>query len=114
MPVSETEFQHQVVDLAHIHGWRHNHTRRTIGKHRQWVTGTSCVGWPDLEMWHVKQHRIVYAELKTDTGKLSVEQGLVLAELTEAGAHVHLWRPQHLQSISDCLAGHCPGDTFLS
>ncbi len=114
MAVSETEFQSQVIDLAHIHGYRHMHVRRTIGRHRQWVTGTSTIGWPDLTLWAPLHHRIMFAELKTETGKLSADQELVLTELVSAGAHVHLWRPSQLQSISDCFAGRCPGDTFLT
>ena len=110
--LSEDDFQPQVIDLAHIYGFRHMHVRRTIGKGRRWVTGTSCVGWPDLVLWAPRTTRIIFAELKTETGKVSVEQALVLTELATAGGHVHVWRPRDFDAIVACLSGHCGGDTI--
>jgi hypothetical protein len=102
--VTETEWQQQVIQLAHLLGWKHNYTRRSIGKGHQWVTATSTVGWPDLTMWHEDQHRVIFAELKTEKGKLAPEQGVVLRSLAAAGAEVYVWRPSDLDHVQETLS----------
>lgn len=101
---TEAEFQQQVIDLANVYGWHHMHVRRTIGRKNQWVTGTSVKGWPDLYLWHERQGRQVAAELKSDSGKPTGEQLLVLASLRAAGVEAHLWRPSDFEAIQRCLA----------
>lgn len=94
--MSEADWQQQVIQLAHHLGWRHNHTRRTIGRGRSWTTATSCVGWPDLELWHPKQRRFMWVELKSESGVVSEDQRAVLDSLAAAGGEVHVWRPSDL------------------
>jgi hypothetical protein len=110
--LSEEDFQPQVIDLAHIYGWRHMHVRRTIGRGKRWTTGTSAKGWPDLTLWSPRHHRLMFVELKTETGKTDLDQLVVLGELSESGAHVHLWRPHDLDAMTACFSGHCAGDLF--
>lgn len=102
--LTEASFQQQVIDLARSLGWRHNHTRRTIGRGKKWVTATSVVGWPDLTLWSERQHRLIFAELKTDRGRLSDDQAAVLASLERAGQEVAVWRPADLDQIARTLA----------
>lgn len=102
---SEVEWQAQVVQLAGMLGWRHNHTRRSIGKGRKWTTATSVVGWPDLELWHEQQQRVIYAELKTRTGRLTPEQKATLISLARAGCEVAVWRPADLPDVHEALQG---------
>lgn len=101
--MTEAEFQAVVVELAHVLGWHHLHVRRTIGKGRRWTTATNVVGWPDLFLWHERQHRTLAAELKSDTGKTTPEQEAVLASLNAAGIEVHVWRPADLDDIARTL-----------
>lgn len=100
---TEAEFQAQLVELAGVLGWEHNHTRRTIGRGRKWTTATSKVGWPDLVLWHPRDGGVLFVELKTDTGKVSAEQQRTLTSLRSAGAEVYVWRPSDMDAIVDRL-----------
>lgn len=110
--MTEAEWQASVVDLARILGWRHMHARRSIGKGSRWTTATNVTGWPDLVLWSERQQRVIFAELKTDTGKLTTEQVEVLRSLRTAGAECHVWRPAQLKDIRDILIRGQPGRTI--
>lgn len=91
--LSEADFQAQVVELATLVGWRHCHVRPTVGRGKQWTTGTNVKGWPDLTLWHPERGRFLVVELKTDTGKLTSEQVVLLDELRQVYLDVRVWRP---------------------
>lgn len=59
-------------------------------------------GWPDL--FCVRAPRVVAAELKSATGRETVEQRLVLSLLDQSGVEVHLWRPSDWEEIEEVLA----------
>lgn len=48
-------------------------------------------GFPDLVL--LKGRRVVYVELKTQSGRLSAAQREWLEGLQAAGEEVHVWRP---------------------
>jgi hypothetical protein len=52
-------------------------------------------GLPDLLL---VRERVVFAELKTEKGRLSEEQGRWLFRLDAAGAEAHVWRPADWRS----------------
>jgi hypothetical protein len=79
---SEREWHTYVVELAHVCGWRTYHTHDSR---------RSNPGWPDLAIWKPPQFMLV--ELKTNKGKLSRTQQMVLAELHACHVEVHVWRP---------------------
>lgn len=102
----EREWQRQVLELAQILGWRTMHVRPAMGsKKHGWVTPTSLSGWPDLTLWHPKQKRVVFVELKTDRGRLTDGQREVLGSLLGAGQEVYVWRPSELDEVQACLSG---------
>ena len=102
--LTETEWQAQLIDLAHALGWRHLHVRRSIGKGNKWQTTTNVIGWPDLLLWSPRQPgRHIAAELKTATGKIRPEQRAVLNDLAAAGFEAHIWRPADLEQIAEIL-----------
>lgn len=101
--MTETEWQEQLLELAHALGWQHMHVRRSIGKGKRWVTATNVSGWPDLTLWSERQQRIVFVELKSETGKTSDDQDVVLASLRAAGQEVHVWRPSDLDEAQRVL-----------
>lgn len=112
--MTEAQWQQVVTDLAHACGFGCNHHRRSIGKGHRWTTATSVVGWPDLTIYG--HGRLIFAELKTDTGKLTHEQVLVLASLRCTPAEVYVWRPSQLDEIASLLgrrAGHRRLDATL-
>jgi hypothetical protein len=73
--MSESELRARVVKLAHFHGWRVfslpiARTRRPV---------KDAVGYPDLTL--ARQGRVLWIELKTEAGVLSVEQTQWLKDL---------------------------------
>jgi hypothetical protein len=95
LPITESELQRAVIDLAHLLGWRVAHFRpaQTAGR---WTTPVSAdgAGFPDLVM--VRGGQIVFAELKTAKGRLRPEQKEWLTALLDAigvSVRVCIWRP---------------------
>lgn len=82
----------RVAQLARIYGWHRYHTFRS--EH-------SPAGFPDDVL---VRERVIYAELKGQTGKLSPLQEAWLQWLRGAGQEVYVWRPSDLQEIVDILA----------
>jgi VRR-NUC domain len=87
----EVELQDNVVELAHLFGWRAAHFRPARTAHG-WKTavGYDGKGWPDLVL---VRERVVWVETKSETGRLSPEQLAWRDWLAEAGAEWHLWSP---------------------
>lgn len=103
LPLTERDFQRQVVELAHIHGWEDFHVRagRTADSWRVPGSGTMAAGWPDLVL--ARDRTVLFVELKADTGKLTPAQERVLAILSKA-ATVHVWRPRDWMQIEFALS----------
>lgn len=89
--ISEDEFLRAVIDLAKLRGWRVAHFRpaRTRGGWRTPVQGHN--GFPDLVL--ARNGVVIFAELKTDGGKLSEDQQTWAHHL---GGSMYLWRPAML------------------
>lgn len=91
--VSEAEFQRQVTQLAKMLGHLVYHTHDSR---------KSAAGFPDMVI--VKPgRRVIFAELKSATGKTSPEQDEWLEALKASGERVYLWRPEDLQEIGRIL-----------
>ena len=80
--ISEKQLQAAVLELAETLHWRCYHT---------YDSRRSQAGFPDLVM--VKGKRVVFAELKSARGKLSVAQADWGAALLLAGGSWYEWRP---------------------
>lgn len=91
-PMTEKAFQVIVVELATTFGYRIFHT---------FDSRRSAPGFPDLVL---VRDRVIWAELKSDTGQVSAAQQKWLDALQLAGQEVHLWRPKDLQDIAHVLA----------
>ncbi len=77
----EKEFDRRVVDFAEANGWTSFHA---------YDCRRSAAGWPDRVF---VRERVVYAELKSEKGRLTPEQVAWVARLLRAGAEVHVWKP---------------------
>lgn len=89
---SEAQFQRWVIDFARLNGWLCYHTRDSRG---------SEAGFPDIVA--IRGDRILFRELKTETGKVSAEQARWIAALEHAGQDVAVWRPSDEKVIEEAL-----------
>ncbi len=88
----EKQFMAAVLDLARWMGWRTYHP---------WDSRRSASGWPDLTL--VRDERLLFAELKTERGRLSGAQQEWIDALRRAGCDVRVWRPMDWPEIEQTL-----------
>lgn len=88
MNITEKAWQAKVVEAARWQGW---HVFHPYDMRR------SEPGWPDLTL--VRGQRLVFAELKSATGRLTPAQVSVLGMLQQTAAEVHVWRPSDWDDV---------------
>lgn len=104
--LSEKQFTERVIGtpknpgVARTFGYRVYHTLRSKG---------SQPGFPD---WTLVRDRVVFLELKTETGKVSDAQSEWLYDLNAAGAEAYLVRPRHFDEIVVVLRARGPIGTW--
>jgi len=91
--LTEKAWQQQVLDLAALYRWGYYHT---------FDSRRSQPGFPDLLL--VRGIRMMFVELKTDTGRLTTDQQSWQHMLRNAGAEVFVWRPADLELVQRELA----------
>ena len=102
---TERQFQDKVIAMAIMYGWKAHHVRPGMNSKGRWMTHVQGhIGFPDLVLAH-QSRGIIYAELKTDTGRCSTEQLDWLQVLNDAGAECYVWRPADFQYIVKRLGG---------
>lgn len=94
--MTEAELLAAVRQLAKLTGWLAYHTHDSR---------RSEPGFPDVVLASPKHRRIIYAELKTATGRTTCEQDMWLEALDTVGCEVALWRPADLPTIAETLRG---------
>lgn len=100
--LSEKEFTSLVVGtktnpgLARTLNWKAYHTLRSRG---------SEPGFPD---WTLARERVVFLELKTAKGTVSVAQREWLAALNAANVEAYVVRPAHLDAVKLVLQARGP------
>ena len=91
--ITEKDFQATVRELAEAYVWTVFCT---------WQSKHSPAGEPDLRM--VRPPRFIFAELKTERGRLTNEQEAALLLLQACPpVEVYLWRPSDLDEIERIL-----------
>lgn len=91
-PLLEPEWRRVVVALARVAGWR-------VGVSS---SAHSDPGIPDLTLIHPRG-RVIFAELKRDTGQATAQQREVLDALRRAGVEAYLWRPRDRAKVERVL-----------
>ena len=95
--LSEKQFERQVKDCAKLFSWLYYHTHRSQ---------FSPAGFPDC-VFATGDRRVpepvIYAELKSEKGKLSEDQRRWLYVLARAGERVFVWKPSSLDQIIQVL-----------
>lgn len=108
--ISETVFLGEVIKAARLHGWKTCHFRPGMTKRGNWVTAVQGdgKGWPDLVLVHSGKKRLIFAELKSEKGKLSKEQQEWLEDIAKIGltpwVMTYVWRPSDIDEILEILA----------
>lgn len=99
--LSEEHFLAAVLSVAHLHRWHAAHFRPARTEHgfRTSVQG-DAKGFPDLVL---VRERLVFAELKSESGILSPAQAVWARWLDEAHAEYYVWRPDDLATIEVIL-----------
>lgn len=105
--MTEQELQVAVIECARLLGWRVAHFRpaETAKGWRTAVEGDGK-GFPDLVL--VRGRRLIFAELKAETGRLSADQVAWLAALQDTRrVEVAVWLPRDWMSglIEETLRG---------
>ena len=89
--MSEKDFQESVMQLANLRDWLVYHvfdSRKTTSR-----------GFPDLVL--VRDGRLVFAELKTMKGRLSITQNVWLTCLRQIPSiEVYVWRPDDWEDVA--------------
>jgi len=99
---SEREFQREVIKMAESLGWYFNHALPGKGRNKHLTLFIGKRGFPDLVL--CRPPRLIFAELKSETGKLSTDQQEWLEALRACGAEVYVWRPSELERITGILS----------
>jgi VRR-NUC domain len=106
--MDERSFEKQVVELAHLFGYRVAHFGAAMNAKGHYRTPTryDAKGFPDLVLVRSdmgdRPKRLVFAELKSDTGRLSKDQAAWIDDLA-ATAEAYVWRPRDWDDIVDIL-----------
>lgn len=107
--ITEKAFQAQVIRLAELHGWMVYHT---------FDSRRSAKGFPDLVLVRYTHHPcLIFAELKTERGRVSVAQSVWIRALQVVAAKcpnlmgVFVWRPSMWSEIERALGVRKPRRT---
>jgi hypothetical protein len=97
--ISEKAFTAQVISLARHLGWKTCHFRPAQTQTGRWITAVQGdgKGFPDLVM--ARKQFVIFAELKTETGRMTSEQDMWSAVLPNC----YLWRPSDYEEIERIL-----------
>lgn len=100
--MTEAAFQQQVIELAQLLGYRVAHFRPARTE-QGWRTPVAAdgKGFPDLVL--VGHGRVIFAELKSDRGRLTGDQEVWLYHLAQTPAEAYCWRPTDFDEIQEVL-----------
>lgn len=104
---SEAAFQQQIEQLARLYSWKVFHAPDNRPSGRTGRVQRVTPGFPDLTL--VRGEELIFAELKTETGRVRPEQTEWLAALENVpGVETFVWRPSDFDAINRRLSrgGH--------
>ena len=87
--MTEAQLQKMIVDLARLSGWLCFHiydSRKSMG-----------AGFPDLVLVHTRTGRVIFAEIKSASGRISPAQHVWL-RLLSLQSEVYTWTPAQWES----------------
>ena len=97
-----SDFERVITDALRLFGWRFVH-QRPAQTARGWRTAlTGDRGFPDFVA--VRGSRLMFIEVKGDTGYPDAEQRVWGQALEATGAEYHVWRPKDWDAVKHLLA----------
>lgn len=99
--ITEAAWQAQVLDIARLNGWETYHPPRA-GVRALGSVRDVPAGWPDLAL--VRGPRLVFVELKRQTGKTTPAQNRWLTLLARTSNEVYVFRPSDLPEVVRVLS----------
>ena len=104
MKITEKDFTASVIELAQVLGWKVAHFRPAMTS-KGWRTPVQGdgKGFPDLVMAK-GDHRLIFAELKSEGGRMSPEQDAWHDALRYTGAAMCVFYPRHWDVIVEMLS----------
>ena len=103
---SEKLFMDQVMQIAKMNGWMIHHP--TPHQVRPGVFRSDGAGVPDLMLVSTTGRGIIWAELKTEVGKLTPIQRQWGNSIKANGGEYYVWRPSQLELIASRLGRNTP------
>ncbi len=95
--MTEQQLQDAVIECARYLGWRVAHFRPALtGKGWRTAVSGDGKGFPDLVLAH-REHGLIFAELKTETGAMRPEQDEWI-DVLRRSATVAVWKPRDWSS----------------
>ena len=98
--VTEAQWQRRVVAIAESYGWTHYHPPKA-GVRANGSVRTVPAGFPDLVL--ARGPRLVFIELKRETGKTTDAQNEWLRKLAATSAETYVFRPSDLDDVITTL-----------
>lgn len=110
--MTEAELQQNIIELAHVLGYRVAHFRPALMKQGGSLVYRTPVaadgkGFPDLNL--VRPGRVIYIEVKSDKGKQSPEQVEWERTIRASGAEYYLVRPGDWDKMVGVLSANYAG-----
>lgn len=101
LPQTEAQFQKAVIDLAQHTGWLVAHFRPARTE-AGWRTPVAADGAGFVDLVLVRE-RVLYRELKSESGRVRPDQQRWHDALAAAGADIAVWRPSDWPAIATTL-----------
>jgi len=104
--ITEKQLQSTVLGWAKAYGWLAYHQLDTGGRDTNgnvYYSRRIGPGFPDLVLCHPVWGKLIFAELKTDKGKVSENQQEWLEALRKTKTAVYVWRPRDMPEIEQIL-----------
>ncbi len=103
--IREEEFQQQVIDMAHLYGWKIAHFRPGMNRRGQWQTAVSGdgAGFPDNFLVRRATRHSLVAELKIPPNPLTEKQNEWLDDCEICGIPAYVWTPDDWAEIESVL-----------
>lgn len=101
-PVSEALFTQQVLQLASALNWRSAHFRPAMTS-QGWRTPVQGDGKGFFDLVLIRTPRVIFAELKSERGKLSPEQVEWMESVAGCPTENYTWKPNQLDDVARIL-----------